>query len=361
VIVSAAKNDWGAIFWGFCFLSFWARKERLWLVGLAAGSAFSAKYTEAFFLLPLLAWAIWEEKKNFKQCACLVASFACVVLPLALRNAVFIGNPFFPALTSLFPSLMGPSWKSLSYYEGFTLGLSDLWHKIKALMKENQLAPLSPFFLLSLRNSKSSILLASILLSSALFALGTGPKAEWRLMGCALILLSIFGFSALERGINRIPRAAKFAPWAIFILCIALAPLDWMAPLKLAHAPDPSIKIRESVAGAAIAWVRMNAAEDDLAATLNEQRIYYFLPLPPIRAFDWPDLDKELSQASSPQDMVKIFQQKKIRYLILSGEFLDRFYDRKICDWMFALSETYPRAVVFRAPLSRVLDLSLLP
>jgi hypothetical protein len=61
------------------------------------------------------------------------------------------------------------------------------------------------------------------------------------------------------------------------------------------------------------------------------------------------------------RDILGVFRKEHIRYLVLSAEFLDRYYDRRVCDEMYRLSERNPEAVVFRSELSRVLDLELLP
>ena len=70
---------------------------------------------------------------------------------------------------------------------------------------------------------------------------------------------------------------------------------------------------------------------------------------------------RELTAAASPAEVVAAFRERNIRYLVLSAEFLDRYYNRRVCDWMFELSQREPEAVVFRTSLSRVLDLGRLP
>ena len=67
------------------------------------------------------------------------------------------------------------------------------------------------------------------------------------------------------------------------------------------------------------------------------------------------------SSAGLPAEVVAAFRERNIRYLVLSAEFLDRYYNRRVCDWMFELSQREPEAVVFRTSLSRVLDLGRLP
>jgi hypothetical protein len=356
-----AKNDWGSVFWAFAFLSFFLRREKAWLIGLAAGASFSAKYTEVFFLFPLLLWELWLCRRDGKKIAKLALGFGIAIFPLALRNAVFTGNPFFPALEFIFPSPMGPSWKNISYYEGITFQPHLLAMKLRALWRENQVAVFSPllFLFFPRLSSRMKRLFLSALCSSLLFLFLTGEKAEWRLAGAALVCLSAFGFTAIETTLRKFPLHRLTVP-ACALGALALSPVEWRAPIHLLNAPDPSLQIREYVSGAALAWIRLNAPTTSLAATLNEQRIYYFSPFPPLRAFDWPELDSRLEAARSPEEAVDAFREKKIRYLVLSAEFLDRYFNRKVCDWIYALSEKHPNAVVFRAPLSRVLDLDLL-
>ncbi|MGZ3661614.1 MAG: hypothetical protein ACXVCK_16055, partial [Bdellovibrionota bacterium] len=57
---------------------------------------------------------------------------------------------------------------------------------------------------------------------------------------------------------------------------------------------------------------------------------------------------------------VAVLKKAGIRYVVLSAEFLDRYFDRRICDLFFALSEAQAGAVPFRTEFSRVLDLDRL-
>lgn len=192
------------------------------------------------------------------------------------------------------------------------------------------------------------------LLGGSLFFFFSGPKAEWRLAGASLVLLGCYGSKSLE---------VLFSRWrgvfpSLVILTFFFTPTNRDALKELVKAQDPALQVRSWVGGAAMSWVRMHAKVNEKTITLNEQRIYYLFPQRPTRAFDDPNLDTELSKAASPEEAVAIFKNAGIRYLVLSAEFLDRYYQKKICDWIFDVSVKKPEAVVFRGDLSRVLDLN---
>ena len=190
------------------------------------------------------------------------------------------------------------------------------------------------------------------------FMFGSGMKAECRLAGAPLLLAGAFGVqSVFSAARSFMKRGSSMASAGAFLLICIFAPWDFDAFSRLAV--DPAERIRRHVSGAAMAWVRMNTSGAS-AATLQEQRIYYLFPNVPRRVFDEPQLDRELVKAQRVEEAAAILRLAGIRYLVLSAEFLDKYYDKKICTWFYELSERNPKAVVFRSNLSRVLDLSLI-
>jgi hypothetical protein len=328
------------------------------LVGFAAGLCFAAKYTAAFFLAPLFFWLTWHHRRSLPG---LAGGFLLASLPLLLRNYSGTGDPFFPALAGLFPTpYLGPSWQNISVYEGNTLHLAALVHKAIALARDNPVALGFPFlFLVVFRKEKVPPLALSTLASMVAFLIFTGPNAEGRLAGPSLVFFCAFGCMGIETVLRFLPPFA-FRPLAIFIsaLGLYLLPIDWKAPVKFLSWQDPALLVREWISGSAASWIRMNVPSSEGVATLQEQRIYYLLPHAPVRAFDDPVLDQNLHAARDVREAAQVFRKKDIRFLLLSAEFLDLYYDRKICDWFVALAARNPGAVVFRADQSMVLDLS---
>ncbi|MGZ3650882.1 MAG: hypothetical protein ACXWSC_06885 [Bdellovibrionota bacterium] len=354
--VSFAKNDWAVVFWSLAAFVYLRRGN--FLEGAAvAGLAFTAKFTSGFFLLPLLIFETWRQPRRASWAA---LAFSLAASPILLRNAYITGDPFFPALYSIFPTkIIGPSWRSISYYESGSFTFSALAEKFGFLLRDSPAVPaifLLPFARVS-RAARAGAAFA--LISLALFWVLSGEKAEWRLAGAALVLLGAYGAEAALTIGKRLPSRAM--PAVLLLLAgyvLWRFPLDWRAPSRLLG--DPAERIREHVAGNAMAWVRMNAAPGSGVVTLNEQRIYYLFPFSPRRAFDDPELDSALSTATDASAAVAVLKKAGIRYVVLSAEFLDRYFDRRICDLFFALSEAQAGAVPFRTEFSRVLDLDRL-
>lgn len=355
--VEFAKNDWAAVFWGLATLVFFARNERLAWIAAAAGLCFAAKYSSAFFLALLLAGGAWRHRARPRALLAGAAAFLAAVAPLLARNLFFTGDPFFPALHHIFPTAsLGPTWENIAYFEGVTLSPASLREKLGFLLHDSK--AVAGLFVLPLVWGRLSVPRWPLFVAAGaafLFLFGTGPKAEWRLLGAPLVLLAVFGAGAAEAAVGRWVANRRLSQGALALLALAVLPIDWNAPARVGE--DPALRIRGWASGAAMAWVRLHAEPGAIAATLNESRIYYLFPHPPVRAFDQPRLDQALAGARTAEEIVRVFRAAGIRYLVLSAEFLDRYFDRRICDEMYRLSERNPGAVRFRSELSRVLDL----
>lgn len=353
-----AKNDWAVVLWSLAALIY-LRERRFRAAALTAGLAFATKISAAFFLAPLLAWLAWELRREPLRLLRRAGWFALGALPLLARNLVFTGNPFFPALTSLFPSpLQGPSWAGVGAYATMFTGPAGWLAKLPWLARSSTTVlglAAWPFTRRKLPARAREPLAVSLAALAILF-FGMGPHTEWRFAGAGLVLGAAYGARAVELLL------ARFGAWglrALFVAGLLWFPIDWKAPVDFLRGPGPALRIRSWVSGGAMAWVRMNA-DPGSAATLNETRIYYLFPGEPRRAFDDPDLDRRLAAARGPEDLPVIFRGAGIRYLVLSAEFVDKAYDRRVCDWAYELSEKHPEAVVYRETLSRVLDLGRL-
>ncbi len=354
-----AKNDWGAIFWSLSFLVFSFQRRSAILLGFSAAACFTAKYTSAFFLLPLLILYFLEEKRMQERIIFLV-SFTLICTPILLRNYLFTNNPFFPALSNIFQAFMGPSWAGIKEYEGISWGILAIKEKLFYLIHDSWICLAALFLPFTWKswNGKQKILMASIALSLFCFLLFTGVKAEWRLSGAALLLAAAYGARSLELFLET-NRANPKIIFALTFVLLLLLPVDWKAPQRLALGPTLSEQVRAWVSGSAVAWTRLQLPPEAKIATLNEQRTYYLTPHQMLRVFDIPVLDRELAVATSVEEASKAIRHYGIRYLVLSAEFLDSYYSRKICDWFYQVSEKNPQAVLFRTEYSRVLDLDL--
>ncbi len=345
-----AKNDWAVVLYSLGALVF-LRERRYRAAALAGGLALGMKLTTAFFLLPwglLLAWTLRRDPFRLARSGVLIFLGAS---PILARNWWFTGNPFFPALASVFPSVwMGPSWAGLGAYADLAAGGVGAWTgKVLSLLRLS--TPVLGLFAWPWVRAgvRDGVGVAAVSLLLVFFAMG--PHAEWRFAGAGLVLGAAYGARELEVFLARYWRAA---PQVLVVLALLWFPVDWRAPFRLA---EPAVAARSGVAGSAMAWVRLNA-EPGTAATLNETRIYYLFPAPR-RAFDEPELDRALAVVSGSGELAPVFRRFGIRYLVLSAEFVDRSYNRRVCDWAYELSEKNPQAVVFREQLSRVVDLNL--
>ncbi len=348
-----AKNDWAAAWWTVAAAAYLGRPSsgtmRAAKIGAMYGAAFATKFSSMFVLIPFAIWLPLILKSGKAKLAFLGAALLWVA-PTTIRNLWFTGNPVFPAGGNLFPSpLLGPSWQGISLYEGYTILPTELWEKVRFLfMQSKGILFLVPAFFISKRGKHSLSLVAAGLV---LFLVFTGPKAEWRLVGGGLLLGVAWGIEALvKRWGTRIG-----LPTVIFLTAFAV----WPTAPKLMH--EPAEEVRTWVGGAAMAWVRLNVpVGSERVATLCEQRVYYFFPHTPIRAFDVPDLDRELHSARDAVGAVKALRRRGIRWVVLTAEVLDRYFKRDVCDGLARLTDENPSSIMFRTELSRVVDLTLL-
>jgi hypothetical protein len=367
--VEFAKNDWAGVFWTLVAVTFALQRRPFYWIALVAGFSFAAKFTSAFFFAPFLLYVVWQNRREPRALAFGFLLFFLSTLPLLVRNLAFTGNPFFPALHHQFPTtLLGPSWENIKAFSGNTFTLPHLIEKFLFLLRDSKAvifllawALIWPLLVkLRMRSSMPRALLPPLLAalcSALLFLFGSGPKAEWRLLGASLPLLAAGSGFVLESFLKNFFQP-KWVGALLTVLVLMLFPVTfstgrlWQEPAEL---------IRQWPSGAAMAWVRMNAKPEDQVATLQETRIYYLFPKFPLRVFDQPSLDTALTGAENPTEMAGTLKRAGIRYLILSAEFLDRYYNRRVCDAFYQLSESHPRMVVFRTEFSRVLDLNQIP
>lgn len=374
--ITLAKNDWGAtlfLFTGALVLFGGKGAKRALLGGIFLGLAFSTKASVAFAGIPLAVLLAWHRRpaKEF-WAGCLLGAVSAA-FPWMLRNYVSLGDPFFPALQSLFPARVGPSWQRFSlYYEGARLSWkSYLW---RDLLGDSPYAVLAPALLTSallprIRRAFPAEFLCCALTSgiAAFFLLKSGAKAEYRLFGAGCLLLIAAGTGFLLTLVERSPLAlARRSYVALVVVLGALGfslasgvfPAD--APLRALAQDMPAAQIRSHFGGTALAWIRLSLPAGKKIASANEYRLYYLAGLGVFRIWDIPALDARLYQARSGRKIVAALREDGIDYLIFSRMDWDQLFRKEVLDALEAMAHKHPSALAFMNEETMVIDLSRL-
>jgi hypothetical protein len=74
------------------------------LIGLLAGFAFAVKYTAFLAVAFAATYVWWRGSRPVRELAVLTSAATVMILPWALRNWIWVGNPFAPFLNSWFPN-----------------------------------------------------------------------------------------------------------------------------------------------------------------------------------------------------------------------------------------------------------------
>jgi hypothetical protein len=169
-------------------------------------------------------------------------------------------------------------------------------------------------------------------------------------MGAVLVMASTLGallFLQLH----------KFASVVVYIVTIALAVHTLQSSYRKFPEASPTQQIREYVSGAALAWYRLQYQEGMKAAMLLDTRIYYGASYNVIRIWDYPALDRAITQVYTADDAIKVLQQFGFTHLIASREQIDLFFNPRILALVLAWINKHPERVLFSTPHSWVIDL----
>lgn len=376
--LSLAKNDWGASL--FLFSAFWVwfgRKNArdALLAGVFFGLAVSTKASVGFGALILFGVAVSRRPGKLSHWIFFAGSSLLSAFPWLLRNQIALGDPFFPALQSLFPALVGPSWEKFSlYYEGAKFGWAGKGYLAREVLRDSPYTVLVmgclflPFFRKIFRRFTAEWMFCALSFAAAvLFCLKTGARAEYRLFGpaCFLLISSGLGFAfiLLEKKFTApgIRTAAGFAAIGLSVAYLSVtAQFPWRAPMQVFAQARPAEEIRRHFGGTALAWIRLNIQPGKIVASANDHRLYYLADFHAFRIWDRPALDRALYEAKSIREVVAALRRERIDYLIFTRMDWDSLHRREVLDSLEAAWYSHPGAVVFGNEHSKVIDLARL-
>lgn len=214
------------------------------LLGLLAGFCYSIKYT-GWIAMPYAAIALRR-----RRMMPFVSSAAAVALPWAIRNWIWVGNPFAPLLTKWFPNpfysadLEAAYLSDLRHVEGFhhwwewPLDLTIYGAKLPGFLGPVFL--LAPLALLSLRLPQGRKLLAASVVFSLPFALN--PAARFLVPGLPFLALAM-GL-AMQNSPAVLPALAAFHTVLAIPAVMPVYCADWAwrirsMPVRVALGLDP--------------------------------------------------------------------------------------------------------------------------
>lgn len=363
--IPTAKNDWGIVLWvlaGFSLLS--EGKKSAPLAGLLLGFALIAKLSAVYSVVPLLAAVFFLLPARRRNFPLLLSGIALGMIPLAARNYLGTGDPFFPLFASLFPihpEALGPTWmEALRQYQN-----SGHWLFISRMREwgvEFALAPsllILPILLRPIEQPLARALALSLPLSFLLFVLSSGGAAELRLLGPMLPISGLAVGLLVDRFFSS-RRAGLYLPGLLLLILLFTIPFRWESLSRLPAIPHPEQQVRSYIGAESQAWFRDHFHLGDKAALLVDTRLYHSVPYPITRIWDDPELDREVRRATSTEDFFRLLRARGFTHLILSEEKLDLFYPAALVAAVENWVLDRRKGIVFETPHSIVLDLRLL-
>ncbi|MGZ3712424.1 MAG: hypothetical protein ACXVBE_11750 [Bdellovibrionota bacterium] len=360
--IPTAKNDWGIVLWtltGFVLL-LEGRTRSTAAAGLVFGFTLMAKISAVYAILPILLtnFYFFPAFRTLKMFAALSAGVLFGVLPLAIRNYVGAGDPFFPLFAGFFPhSALGPTWKEalLAYQTGH----QSFYLRIGEWGREFLFAPALlalPLLFLKTESKVVRTLAVSLPLSLLLFLATAGAPAELRLLGACLPISGLLAGILLDRLLMRLPYSESL-PLVLIAVAIPFLPIRWDALARRDKIFHPEAQARSYIGSEAQAWFRKQFVPGQKAALLVDTRLYHSVPYPIVRIWDAPLIDAKLRDTKSPEEFLQTLKELGFSHLILTQEKLDLFYPRELVSQVEGWVLAHDHDVVFRTPYSMVLDL----
>lgn len=289
-----AKNDTGSLLWIFagCALSMLAaeRPRAAPGAGFLLGAGVAAKFTAGIFAAPwALTWVIFHRGRK-KLAAGFLAAGSLALIPLALRNYLATGNPFYPSLNGIFRSeMLLPSWER--YLSGFQAGnwnqtrfealLTDLFTTTppanRLVFPVMALAGLS----LALKRNEASLPVFRFLpfLCLPLFGFVVGDSAELRLGAPITVMLSILVADELYSWAKRLAgaRAAGIGAAALFAWSAATSRIPLYAFHQAPRYSPSHLALHELSGGPGKAAVREHVPGGE-TVFVDDGEFYYLFP-----------------------------------------------------------------------------------
>ncbi len=215
-------------------------RERKWLLlsGALAGLALGTKIAAGFFILGVNLALLLTRRASRREILLWDLAALALVSPYLVKNLMFLGNPFFPLLSGVFPSPLWPETLRASFGQEYREWLnrgkefSAYFSPLLLTLKANPLffiIPASIPFLRRWREGFKFLFLATLFLLSA-WSLATGPKAPLRFILVALALSCVLSSNILEEIAGALGRRRKLLELlplaAALVLALSISHLE---------------------------------------------------------------------------------------------------------------------------------------
>ena len=379
-----AKSDWGVF---SVFLlgvhSVLQNIERPWLGLCLLGYAFAAKFTLYSNVIPfLLIWFILLVRRRgisrslgFAATGALV--FLLPVLPIFIRNWIFVENPVFPLFNHWFESpLLSETWtRDLSVQHGQwawdpTVWLPRLWDVLSD-------HPLGVFFFGGLFMSGRVAPLAWSTISTVLiYSMTVFLFGFLRWAGPALVLVPFLGSLVVYQAwvwLNTKKPVVRELEWFAISLVLVGSIVQASSRLDLrfigealfgGQTTDQVIRSpKVHTGGDAKAWLRRHATPESLKGSSiissGDNQLYYVSHLPIVVGRDHPQIDAVVNRTERNVDLIRVLRKFNAKYLLDSEHFAGGPWG-VLPDRLQSVYRLYPETIVFQGMASVVVDLELL-
>ncbi|MBL7714601.1 MAG: hypothetical protein JNL01_03980 [Bdellovibrionales bacterium] len=338
---SLAKNDWTAI---FLSLLSWTllRKGFAKRAFFFAGLAFSVKLTSLFFIFPFFAYELFVlgKKKAIRTVWPAVCFAVLAWAPVAIRNAWLSGNPFFPALLSIFPSTWASptllevqsGYESLrlsvlqpQFWSGFANWVRPALHFFPAFL--GYLFFATYFTRGGLKKSDRELLIWALICLGMLFLIRLKSQGiQLRLAGAILVTLAFISGIGLVKFISQLNLRGK-NDWVAGLLVIAISspPLYLVSQWLRGKHSDVNAKVLDMAYGRTKRWLRQDfkglKGGRYRLGMVGESGNYYLSMMAPVHLLDSPELSEALQvlgKSRDPQEVCKGLRSRDIRQVFLN-------------------------------------------
>jgi hypothetical protein len=333
-LLTTVKNDLLSAFFILAGIRYYL-KNKLKLSALFWGFSIGVKYFNALALGIFLILVFFKEKKlklNIRIIIifCLIA--AGILLPLFIKNYVFIGNPFFPFFHNHFPN----EYFDHSRYALMKADVGTHFHSVRDLITfpytlsfyelgsggiiGAQFLIFLPFLLLK-KQKKRFLLVFSLLF----LLVGANFTASIRFMYIVFAILSIYTIIVYQSLDIPVIKIMKYLLFLIIVLNAATSYGYHERIYRAYNLYSGKLDIEQYKAFTfpsypGIAYVNTNAPEDSNVLVVGDARNYYLKrPYRISSSIDYSILKKYISISHTYQDFIAALKQDNINYIICNA------------------------------------------
>ena len=188
-------------------------KFSLVVIGLMLGLVPSIKMSGLLVVLPLSLYFVWQNRYKVSNIVITGGIALLVFLPVLIKNYIYTGNVFFPALVSRFPGfLTQPMLDHYSYYYGNSMSLETFGIQIRDFLTGKLLFIIHPILMwLNYKSGRSSLNFFAWLSITAfgLYIVFNGSLPHPRYFFPSYFLLVLFIFLSLKAR-SEDPKTSRF-------------------------------------------------------------------------------------------------------------------------------------------------------